>query len=481
MAPLVRCLPLSLWTAWVVFSDAMRQQTSSQSLRELISHTATATHAVLSELSESHLGDAKKDDADHVDLTDKFNGKKTIQIGDVTYRCCCMVGGLDGGVTCLVQDAAKRGPHGNNKYWGGCGRLLGEGWHSYLPKPEFGNRRHAGKCWVPKDTLPTAFKEPDFAKTFQHGDDRFEAQCESDDDRGWPRFQSKDALQASPWAPYFQVVYGGLPEVYPVCIYDMWNLNKEAYEQANISGRTVVTPTPGCVDCLKEGDLFETPQGYGIYHGSWKPLPPNTWFEVAHVALPTELEGFWVWRTRGSGVWYNTGNTMVFPQPSNPMKTHADAIKFLKQNCSVKVSPYWPRQESDIFGACAREKGIDTIQFEPTAGQVPLGSFGQAGFTETLIVNMDGKFNCGVEDASKTPLREGWLAKQQCDCINYDIPESCGLMPRPPPGMSLLEDPPLCKLREKKVPFWKSKPKCDPSSCKATRCRAHQNLQLLSS
>ena len=36
---------------------------------------------------------------------------------------------------------------------------------------------------------------------------------------------------------------------------------------------------------------------------------------MTHAVLPTELAGAWVWRQPGSGVWYNTGRTIVFPTP----------------------------------------------------------------------------------------------------------------------------------------------------------------------
>merc|ERR1712039_196302 len=199
--------------------------------------------------------------------------------------------------------------------------------------------------------------------------------------------------------------------------------------------------------------------------GSWKPLADNTWVEIAHTAYPTELKGFWVWRTRGTGVWYNIGRTKVFPTPADPSKTHAEAIAFLTKNCSVTPSIRWPLQESDIFGSCAREKGFDSIQFEPQQGQKPLGTFGLPGLTEIVLVNIDGHDSCGVDDASKTPLREGWMASKQCDCENAVISDSCGLMPKAPNPLTAT---PLCKLQE--GAFWNRWKPCDPTPCKPTSC-----------
>ena len=60
----------------------------------------------------------------------------------------------------------------------------------------------------------------------------------------------------------------------------------------------------------------------------------------------------------------------VFPTPANMLEVHQEAIRFLSENCSIEVSKWWPQLESDVFGACAREKGYDSVQFRPTTGAV---------------------------------------------------------------------------------------------------------------
>jgi len=295
--------------------------------------------------------------------------------------------------------------------------------------------------------------------------DAFESQCESQNDYGWPRFQSVKELQASPWATYFMNSYGELPRKFPVCTFDLHMLDAKAYIKANITGHKLTPQNE-----LKVGDLFMQLDGYMIYHREWKALPPDTWTEIAHTAYPTELVGYWVWRTRGSGIWYNTGKTKVFPTPSNPAQIHMEAIQFLTDGCSLKPTAKWPRSESDIFGTCAREKGLDTLQFEPQEGANFTGTFGLAGLTEMVLVNIDGMYNCGVKDASKTPFRAGWLASRQCGCTNYETSDSCGLMPRASfPSSITGTDPPLCK-RQAGPPFWNRWKACDPSTCKQTRC-----------
>mmetsp|Transcript_114159 Transcript_114159/g.179721 ORF Transcript_114159/g.179721 Transcript_114159/m.179721 type:complete len:351 (-) Transcript_114159:126-1178(-) len=299
-----------------------------------------------------------------------------------------------------------------------------------------------------------------------YSEEKFESQCQSDNDFGWPRFHSLSELQTSPWSSYFVDVYGGLPNKFPVCIYDFWGLDKDAYVKANITGHKLVSVTE-----VQEGDLFElSSSSLFIYHGTYKPLPDNTWVEIAHTAFPTELSGFWVWRQRGSGIWYNIGKTKVFPTPADPSQTHKEAIAFLTQNCSKTPSWQWPQQESDIFGFCAREKGYDSIQFEPQAGQKKLGTFGLTGQIEMVLVNVDGKYNCGVEDASHTPLRAGWMASETCSCENYEFSDTCGLMARAPFPMSILgTSPPLCEAQSGH--FWNRWKACNPATCKQTACK----------
>jgi hypothetical protein len=137
-----------------------------------------------------------------------------------------------------------------------------------------------------------------------------------------------------------------------VCRY----LDRTAYYAAGLD-KIVNKPLVTNPAAVQEGDLFaQAGSGLGgvglqIYHGSWSPAPNNTWVEIQHTVLPTELQSDWVWRLRGSNVWFNVGRTIVFLGDE-----HASAIRFLTAGCSKTPSPKWPQVESDIFGFCAREK-----------------------------------------------------------------------------------------------------------------------------
>eukprot|EP01048_Picozoa_sp_COSAG05_P009091 COSAG05_NODE_724_length_7726_cov_2.123771_4_plen_337_part_00 len=293
----------------------------------------------------------------------------------------------------------------------------------------------------------------------------FEPRCTSGDQHGWPRFDNRTSLQGSKWASYFTAVYGSLPTSFPVCVYDLWLINPKAYDAAGLTGSRKLKKG-GELKELAEGDFYVGAEGYAIYHGQWKPVPNDTWVEVAHAVFPTEITGAWVWTLRGSGIWYNVGRTKVFPTPSDPSRVHEAAIDWLKEGCSVKISTEWPLMESQVFGNCAREKGINSIQFSPAVGEQPIGTFGLTGMTEMVLVDVDGDKGCGVANVTATPLRAGWDADERCGCSNAEIAPSCGLMAKPPFPYSLFgENPPLCGLRAHN-----RSASCNPLACAGWTC-----------
>ena len=190
--------------------------------------------------------------------------------------------------------------------------------------------------------------------------------------------------------------------------------------------------------------------------------------EVSHTVIPTELNGSWVWLTRGSNVWVNVGKTIVFPTPAKTADLHKAAIAWARKGCSVEISYKWPLMESQIFGLCVREKGWNSVQFQPQQGESPLGSFNLPGLTEMVLADMDGDTGCGVADAARTPLRSGWNASRTCGCVNAPINKECGLIPKPPPSI-LREMPPLCAVRAGVSGLFKS---CNASTCGWWSCSA---------
>ena len=289
----------------------------------------------------------------------------------------------------------------------------------------------------------------------------FSSLCSSLSDYGWPRFATMAEAEAdSSWSAYFMEVYGELPTEFPACVYDLDNLLAGAFNASGLAERYMDRLVPS--ESVKEGDLFIDLFGnFHIYHGQWAPAPNNSWIEVARVVVPTEYSCAWAWNAPGSGVWFNVGRTIVFPTPSDQSELHAAAIEYLTQGCSAWQGwSAWPAVENVIFGDCAREKGIDSIQFEPQQGQSPTGTFNITGVTELVMVNVLGNYTCGAADASASPLRVGWAASEACTCENQPIDPTCGLMPDCPPTMPLGCTPPICEAAAQGQP-------CNPATCVA--------------
>lgn len=84
---------------------------------------------------------------------------------------------------------------------------------------------------------------------------------------------------------------------FPICMYDFNTLYKKAYEESGISDTPYAKPVVDIRAMLSvsEGDLFDLEAlalpGYMIYHQEWKPTPNNTWVEISHMVVPTEIDG----------------------------------------------------------------------------------------------------------------------------------------------------------------------------------------------
>eukprot|EP01047_Picozoa_sp_COSAG01_P019744 COSAG01_NODE_1108_length_11662_cov_189.275534_2_plen_174_part_00 len=135
-------------------------------------------------------------------------------------------------------------------------------------------------------------------------------------------------------------------------------LDKAQYYASGLD-KTVNKPVVTNPAVVQPGDLL-TPQsgrlggsGLQIYHDIWTPAPNNSWIEILHTTVPTELQGDWVFKLRGTNVWFNVGRTIVFCCAGQ----HDEAQKFLSAGCSKQIdTSKWPAFESDVYGFCAREK-----------------------------------------------------------------------------------------------------------------------------
>ena len=278
----------------------------------------------------------------------------------------------------------------------------------------------------------------------------FDPQCTSADDHGWPRFDDFAALEADqPWADYFKYIYGELPSVYPVCTFDLHAIDAMAVASFQLN-KTGQLPTPKLPsDELKDGDLFQGGQmGYQIFHTTWKPVPANGWVEVTHTILPSELMSYWAWRQKGSGVWFNVGETMVFPTPADPSKTHAAAIEFLVANCSVQISPHgqqWSRTSSaNAHARRASTASNLSLRPVPNRGAVRSPRAHRARARQP-------RWGQGLRRGSafEDGVARRLFANRTCECEDKPIAPHCGMILPPSssctsmPGGSC--SPPLCQ------------------------------------
>jgi len=278
---------------------------------------------------------------------------------------------------------------------------------------------------------------------------RFEADCESDGDFGYPRFQSVDELKSSPWAGHILKVYGELPSSgYPICMFDFgWlppSTDMDALGLVPIAEKAGGKPSgwqlptwlqnivsqfsPGVAYRYKKGeyvngDLYGGFGGYIIYR-DWYLFhltPANAWVEISHMAgnfFSHETEAMWFTRSRGSGIWFNVGTTIAFD-------THSDGFNHMLNGTGDCKRPS-PAHTSDPMAAgavfenalskCARSKGFDSVQFRPYPYPV-LNTFGQAGWSELFSTRLVGKYACGTQEGGPSSVfRSGWHASRVCDC-----------------------------------------------------------------
>ena len=242
----------------------------------------------------------------------------------------------------------------------------------------------------------------------------------------WPKFASAQELSASPaWAGYFTDLYGTLPTTFPLNTADWWMLydsllTKHAIKLPQSAGQCA---PPNCqLNLFGENNMYSPPSKW-IWHppplggGGYPMFAANQWVEVMHEADPfgDEHYGAWFLYAKGSGVWYNIGKTLSFPE-------HLDAYI------------YFNVRDNEAMCRAAAAAGYDTLQFtqhrdttnypctrNPNPGKYPYMNI------EIVAVKLQGTYPCGsLSKPDPNVLRSGY-ADKPCDCDNSLSPFSnCG-------------------------------------------------------
>jgi len=245
--------------------------------------------------------------------------------------------------------------------------------------------------------------------------------CEDGNQYGWPKFDNKAALQGSPWAKYFQTVYGGIPNSgYPICTYGFNYVYPSVAAQAGVQ-----LPTNNKACPTKAGEYYDKmsiASGHWIWnpnlsHPSKNGLPSNHWVEIIHTAYSVDGAGTWMYYSPGTAIWTYTGNTRVYTDHGGASKDllHQPCPDFVNE-CVMQFGAWYRSMKSH---------GVHTIQFLKHA-DMKCDSFPLQGNLAIEIVDVGGSgtHTCGGP-GGKTRFRAGWEASHDCDCNNNDKVINC--------------------------------------------------------
>jgi len=277
-------------------------------------------------------------------------------------------------------------------------------------------------------------------------------QCSSSNDHGWPRFENRSQLEASPWSSYLQQKYGQLPFEYPFCTFDLWYIDPymPAYKALGLKPDPTKASTVNRINHTfhagdyNDGDFFQTSFGMWIYHGEVTnrgTVANNTWIEVQHALFPTENSAMWFTRSRGSGIWYNVGRTITFVSDGG----HNAAYNyFADRGCEYPPPPHIPdpsklncsdpkqvqycleiaAAKENAMARCAAKAGFESVQFKSEPGPI-IETFGRVGWLELLSTSLNGSYACGTPEGGTTAgFRFGWNASAPCKCQETHVPYS---------------------------------------------------------
>eukprot|EP00928_Gymnodinium_smaydae_P036702 TRINITY_DN25614_c0_g1_i1.p1 TRINITY_DN25614_c0_g1~~TRINITY_DN25614_c0_g1_i1.p1 ORF type:complete len:523 (+),score=109.26 TRINITY_DN25614_c0_g1_i1:140-1708(+) len=243
-----------------------------------------------------------------------------------------------------------------------------------------------------------------------------------------PVFQNARELSAAGWSGYFRAVYGEVPNSrYPVCIGSLWFLDREAMTKAGLRSASEEQPCPkNGGDKYDHNNKYQPPWSSWVYHPppfgvAGLGLPSDTWVEVSHMEQPREAAGAWFVFSMGSGVWLNTGKTLIY---EDHWAAHTE---FCGEQCGHLRLLRGPVRDRLMCTEAARQ-GYDTIQFLNHADDQWRCSHGffkhKPMGIEIVAVRLQGSGGpCGgMEDF----FRAGWNADKPCHCNNSKSWLNCG-------------------------------------------------------
>ena len=271
-------------------------------------------------------------------------------------------------------------------------------------------------------------------------------------------FNTAEQLHASPWAMYLHAVYDRATLAFPFSLTHLeffytpdragvrrsamapgrW-LPRQFYDPNNMThvaqvqlgpGTACVTGPEACAyrDNPRLGDVFELdtgppnslfvylyPTASGQTHSSSgrgrvavpfkyaQGFPSHSKVEVMHHGRAAEPGGYWMYLARGSGIYLDLGQTMVFAE-------QWDALKLLT-GCGHNCSAFLPTRQGSLafmqwaIYRAARARGISTLQYTHRSESVYR--------FEVVDVRVTQDWgSCGFEHA----FSSGWQGVRPCSC-----------------------------------------------------------------
>jgi hypothetical protein len=158
-----------------------------------------------------------------------------------------------------------------------------------------------------------------------------------------------------------------------------------------------------------ENNFYQPTSVSWIWHSyPYTAVSPNTWAEVIHEQDPFGDEHFGAWflYAPGSGIYFNIGKTISFPE-------HDDAYKFFGVTGG---------NINEGMSQKAASAGYDSVQFLAHKDHTNYPCDRQAGLDymglEIVGVKLVGTYACGSSAGSIPSIRAGWKAAVECSCDN---------------------------------------------------------------
>lgn len=217
---------------------------------------------------------------------------------------------------------------------------------------------------------------------------------------------------------YYLAVYGSLPskDAYPLHVVDNWML----YDKYSSKVTQIPSSDGSCPKRAVLGERYNTNNKYApptglswIWHAyPYGALPANAWAEVIHKADPfgDEHWGAWFQYAPGSGIYFNLGTTISFPE-------HRDGYNHFHIAGG---------DENEEMSKAAAAAGIDSIQFlahlDHYSYPCDTSHTGVAGFSymglEIVGTKLVGTYACTAPQGAPSNIKKGWKASRACVCDN---------------------------------------------------------------